>query len=325
MIRLLNGHSLAVKDLFRAEKFALNLSERQSTATITIGPDAPEISVGDWLQDEDEPGAGIVWRVRTIDTAYETETRTLNCEHIISTLKDMIMFGETKPGTMAGDGKSANCTAEQAVRYILGRQNDWALGAVGYSKSAPYNFNGDDLFSALETVSGSLYDSVWSYDMSRYPFLLYIRPGSTEPSCEMRMDRNIKTLKKTVDRTRMYTRFYPIGKNNLHISGDYVGRNENLYGIVCKVETDNAMDTEAKLRAWAEEKLNNHAEPLVTVTVSGMDLSEATGEDSPFQLRRGYWWGKLRRFEISVPKTGNIRASLCSDRLVNGPGRESYG
>lgn len=46
---------------------------------------------------------------------------------------------------------------------------------------------------------------------------------------------------------------------------------------------------------------------------------------SHIQLSRGYWWRKLRRFEISVPKTGSIRAPLCSDRIVNGPGREGYG
>ena len=79
MISVLQNGSLTVRKQFRAEKFALNLSERQSTATITIGPEASSVSVGDWLMDEDEPGAGIVWRVKTIDTDYATNTRTLNC------------------------------------------------------------------------------------------------------------------------------------------------------------------------------------------------------------------------------------------------------
>ena len=278
MIILLNGHSLTPKDAFRAEKFALNLSERQSTATITIGPEAPAINTGDWLKDEDNPGAGIVWRVRSIDYNYETDTRVLNCEHLINALKDRIMFGEVKPGTMAGKSTATTCTAKQAVQYILKQQSDWVLYSFGFSKSAPYNFNGDDLYSAIETVSSSLLSAWWSYDFSVYPFRLKINPQSTDVACEMRMDRNIRTLKRTIDRTRMYTRFYPIGKNNLHIKGNYVSKNEKTYGVVCKVETDSEKDTEAKLKDWANEKLNNHAEPLVTVTISGLDLSAATGE-----------------------------------------------
>ena len=278
MISVLNANSVTVKKQFRAEKFALNLSERQSTATITIGPDAGSVSTGDWLRDEDGPGAGIVWRVKTVDTDYATDTRTLQCEHMINSLRDRIMFGTVTPGDMAGKQGAANCTAAQAAAYILKQCPEWTLGTMGFSKSAPYNFNGDDLLSALQTVSSSLLSAWWSYDFTSYPFKVSIGPQSTEVACEMRMDRNIRTLKRTVDRTRMYTRFYPIGKNNVHIKGNYVSKNEGTYGVVCKVETDGNKATEAELKAWAEEKLNNHAEPIVTVSISGMELSEATGE-----------------------------------------------
>ena len=279
MISVLESGSVTVKKQFRAEKFALNLAERQSTATITIGPEASTVGVGDWLRDEDEPGAGIVWRVKTIDTDYATNTRTLNCEHLIQSLRDRILFGTVTPGDMAGKKGATTCTAAQAAAYILKQCPDWTLGTMGFSKSAPYNFNGDDLLSALETVSSSLLSAWWSYDFSSYPFKVSIMPQATEVTCEMRMDRNIRTLKRTVDRSRMYTRFYPIGKNNAHIKGNYVSKNENLYGVVSKVETDGNKATESELRAWAEEKLNNHAEPIVTVSISGLELSAATGED----------------------------------------------
>ena len=279
MIRLLDGHSLTVKDTFVAEKFALNLSERQSTATITIGPDAPVIDTGDWLQDEDEPGAGIVWRVKSIDTDYATDTRTLNCEHIVTALKDKIMFGDVTPGTMAGDYAASTCTAQQAFEYVLNQQSDFTLGTFSYVKSSPYNFSSDNLFDALETVSSSLLTPFWTYSFASYPFTLNVTQPSDSVQCEMRMDRNIRTLKKTIDRSRMYTRFYPIGKNNKKITGSgYVSKNENLYGVISNVETDNSLDTEQKLIDWANEKLQNHAEPLVTVTISGLELSEATGE-----------------------------------------------
>jgi hypothetical protein len=47
---LLDGQSLRIRDRFPVESMPLNLEERNSTATITVGPEAPEIKVGDWLE-----------------------------------------------------------------------------------------------------------------------------------------------------------------------------------------------------------------------------------------------------------------------------------
>ena len=278
MIALLSGHSLTVADRFKPEKMQLSLSERTGTAAITAGPDAPAIAVGDWLKDETNPGAGIVWRVKSVDTDYATNTRTINCEHMINSLKDRIMFGEITPKNITGNNNAENCWASQAAAYIISYQSDWRLGSLSPDVSNPYNFNGDDLHSALETVSSSLTNPWWQFDFSSYPFTLSIIQPDANVQCEMRMDRNIKTLRRLIDRTRMYTRFYPIGKNDLHIDGEYVSRNEEIYGVVSKVETDGEKDTQAKLIAWANERLNNHAEPMVTVTVSGLELADATGE-----------------------------------------------
>jgi len=276
MMILMNGHSLTPKDAFQPERLAVNLSERQSTATLTVSDEAPEIALDDWMQIENGPGAGIVWRVKTIDDQIDRRTRTITLEHTIQTLRDRIMFGEIKSSTISGS--SANPTAQQAVQYILGNQSDWTLGGIAYSVSNPYSFNGDDLFSALETVSSSLADCIWEYDFSSYPFKLYIRQMSGDVDSEMRTDRNIRTMKRTIDRSRMYTRLYPIGKNNLHIDGDYVSLNENIYGIVSKVETDQSKASKAELLRWANERIARHAEPAVTVTISGLELAEKTGE-----------------------------------------------
>ena len=278
MLRLLNGHSLTTKALMQPESMGLNLSERESSATPTVGPGGPGIATGDWLQDLEEPGAGIVWRVKAIDRQYDTDTITYSLEHAIRTLADKILPKEVKASDMGGSGDT--CTAKQAAQYILGKQSDWVLGDFEYNNvSNPYRFSGETLLAALETVTGSLEDPVWEYDFTVYPFKLHIRQMSGDVDSELRPGRNITTLKYTIDRTRMYTRFYPVGKNNLRLSGNgYVSRNENTYGRVDKTETDQSKDTEAKLTAWANERLKRHAEPLVTVTISGMDLSESTGE-----------------------------------------------
>ena len=300
MIKLLDGHSLTEKARFNAESMSLTLNQRNSTARMTIGPEAPEITVGEWLQDMDEPGAGIVWRVKTIDDQRETKTRTLVLEHAIKTLGDVLMFGETKPSDMGG---GSTCTAVQAIEYILGKQSDWVLGSCTYSVSNPYNFNGDDLFSALETVSSSLEKCWWSYDFSSYPFTISFAPVTETVGVVLRECRNIQTAKITIDRQPMFTRFYPTGKNNLKIDGNYVSKNENIYGRKDKQETDQSKATKAELLRWANERIANHCEPAVTVTVQAIDLSEGTGESLDHIVLGAMCDVPLRQYNTTITET----------------------
>ena len=277
---LLRGHTLQAKNWFRVERMPLNLEERNSTATITVGPDAPEININDWLKDDTEPGNGIIWRVKSVQNQVDTKTRTISIEHIIQSLKDQVIFGSVEPKNITGNNSSTTCTARQAITYALGKQSEtiWQLGTLRDNPSNPYSFNGDTIFAALETVTSSIDGAQWEYDLTSLPFTLNIVRQPSGFQSEMRMRRNITTLNIQIDRTRMYTRHYPIGKNNLHISGDYVSKNERTWGVVAKVETDQSQDTEAKLRAWSLDRLIRHCEPLVTVTIGGIELSEDTGE-----------------------------------------------
>ena len=231
------------------------------------------------MVDDTEPGKGIVWRVKSISEAYATRTPTVQLEHVINTLRDKVLFGEHKPKDITGNSNATTCTAEQAVRFILSKQSDWVLGRFDYaSVSNPYQFDGDTLFDALETVTNSLKDAWWVYDTDSYPFhLSIIRKIDTEYS-ELRPGRNLKTISKTIDKSQMYTRFYPIGKDDLHLSDYAVDKNTEYYGVVSKVDTDASIDSEEELRRWANEQLELHAEPTVTIEAEGLDLADATGE-----------------------------------------------
>ena len=278
---LLSGHSLAEDRPVYAETMSLQLRERDSTAAITLPADELDgIAAGGWLLDDEEPHAGIVWQVRSVQQAFAGKTATVQLEHAISALKDRIMFGEVTPETITGTVGATTCTAEEAAEYILGLQGDWVLGDFDYPNvSNPYRFDGDTLFDALETVTGSLEDAYWTYDMTSYPFTLNIVQKSADVDSEMRAGRNLKTVSRTIDKSGMYTRFYPIGRDDLHITGDYVERNTAAYGVISKVETDQSIDTEAELVRWANERLQVHAEPVVTVAAEGLELARETGED----------------------------------------------
>ncbi len=272
---LLNGHSLEQKRRIVPEKLSLTITERDSTASMV--PDSLSgITVKSWFLDETNPGKGIVWRVKSIGNDYSNETPTVELEHVITSLRDRILFGEITPEMMGG---GTSCTARQAVEYILRRSDDWTLGSFGFDGvSNPYKFDGDSLYDALVKVTKSLKDAWWSYDLTAYPFKLNITKRSETAGTELRCGRNLVSITRTQDTANMYTRFYPIGKDDLHIGGNYVERNTGSYGVIEHVEVNSGLETETELIRWANEKLDVHAQPLDTIEIEGLELADATGE-----------------------------------------------
>jgi hypothetical protein len=274
------------------------LAERDSTTSITLGPDAPAIAFDDWLLDDDWPEGPYVWRVRGVNEDALTGTRTVELEHVIKALDD-ICLGEVTPATIAGSG-ATTCTAKQAVQYILSNHSAWTLGDFEYSESLPYEFDGDTLLDALDSVTDSLDSAVWEYDLSVFPFKLHVRQRDNTVRCEMRGERNLLTLKKSITRSGMYTRIYPVGANDMRLpGGGYIEQNTEVYGLVCKVETNQGCASEGQLRMWAEDRLRRHCEPAVSITVKGLDLSRETGEPLD-QLTVG------RLCRVPMPELGTV-------------------
>lgn len=299
---LLPNKNLQKGERFTPESMSLSLEERNSSASMNLGPEAPQLQPGDWVLDDCEPGKGIIWRVRSVSYTIETQTRTVSLEHIIQTLKDVILFGEHKSEDISG---GSTCTARQAVEYALGGQSTWRLGDLAENASQPYSFNGDSIYAAIETVCSTLEDVQWEYDLSSLPFTLHIRKQPESAESEMRVSRNISGMKIAIDRSQMYTRHYPIGADDLHLPEGYLSRNEGIWGRKDKTETESGISDAGHLRAWSRERLNRHCEPIITVTVDGLILAGETGE-SLDDIKVG------RRCRIPLPEYG----TTVSERVV---------
>lgn len=274
---LLTPHSLTQVRRVPVVSMGLALKEKDTTASL-VPENMNGITTESWLLDDTNPGKGIVYRVQSIKTDYGTNTPTVQLEHVIQTLKDRILFGEITPQMMGG---GETCTAKQAVEYILRKSDDWTLGKWETNNpSNAYKFDGDSLLDALEEVGRTLEDCRWTYDLSVYPFRLNFIKKASANQCELRPGRNLVTVSKTIDKSGMYTRFFPIGKDDLHLpGGGYVEKNRELYDVIEKTEVDTNRETEADLRAWANQRLKIHAQPRVTVVADGINLADATGED----------------------------------------------
>lgn len=295
---LLRAGSLEQVGELEAETLKVDMSERNSTASATMAM-GTELTRNDWIMDTDWPGRSTVWRVRSRDNSYETSTATVNLEHVINSLRDVSIFGNVTPATILDQKGAKQCTARQAAEFILRHQSDWVLGDFDYDLSAPFSFNGETLYDAMEIISGALDGAEWQYDFSSYPFTLHIRDGRLGEVCEMRESRNMSTLRVSEDWSKTYTRIYPIGKNNIKLPEEYLSHNEEIYGRRDKIETDQSQGTVEMLRLWAEERLRKHSEPTVSIQISGLELSRSTGEDLDALIL-----GRI--CQVAMPKYGTV-------------------
>lgn len=279
---VLQEHSLTPKDVIRPTGMKLDLAERQSSAQPDFSSGTPP-EWNDWIRTTEWPAAGMVWRVKDLDDQTVGGGRwSMKLEPIICTLKDKNLKGKITTETIAGKKGATTVTAEAAFRYVLKQQKktDWKLGDFAFRDAEPYSFNGDSLYDALETITASLENAYWEFDTTKYPFVLHVRQKDKTIGGEMRLSRNITgAIKKSITRSGMYTVFKPIGKNNLTLPEVTLSKNTDLYGEIEKTETDQSLDTVAKLRMWGKARLRNHCEPVVSITVPGLNLSRATGED----------------------------------------------
>lgn len=297
-MKILRAGSLEQVGELEAESLKVDMSERDSKASATMAM-GTELTRNDWIMDTDWPGMSTVWRVRSGDNAYETNTATVNLEHLINSLKDVSIFGNVTPATILDQKGAKQCTARQAAEFILRHQSDWVLGDFDYDLSAPFSFNGETLFDAMEIISGALDGAEWQYDFSSYPFTLHIRDGRLGEVCEMRESRNMSTLRVSEDWSKTYTRIYPIGKNNIKLPEEYLSRNEEVYGRRDKIVTDQSQGTVEMLRLWAEEWLRKHCEPMVSIQITGLELSRRTGENLDKLML-----GRICR--VPMPKYGTV-------------------
>ena len=294
MIHLITPHSMERTGIpLRINSMSLDLKERESTASLTLD-DREGISnkqiTGMWFYDDEDPGAGMVWRARSLSESLHTKTPVIQLEHIISTLKDTIIFDEVTPATITGDKNAKTVSAKAAINYILNRQEtkDWKLYSFDPSYeeiSQGYSFEGDTLYDALVTVCSTLEGCWWQYDTNHYPFRLYILNHTTMPWADtmLRAGRNMRTISVTTDKSGMYTRFWPVGKDDLHLTSspnyknDYIlSSKASTYGVIDHTETDSTLETVSDLAAFARARLRKHSAPVVKIEVEGLELQKAT-------------------------------------------------
>lgn len=216
----------------------------------------------------------------------ETGVYKYECEHVIATLIDKVLFGWHEVGNLGY--YTRNC-----INYVLSKQSDWKLGRCDFSRQFQYGWEQESLLSALFSIPKPINDEyLWTYDTINYPWTLnLIRINKNVDSKDtIMLRRNMLRLVKSSSPFEICTRIYPLGYgegvNQLNIKSvnggvPYLQSPQsiiNKYGIVERVWTDRRYESAETLKAAAQKMLNEMQEPIISYEAEAAYIDADIGD-----------------------------------------------
>jgi phage minor structural protein len=174
---------------------------------------------------------------------------TFECEHVIATLLDDVMFQLNESGGALEDTSTV-------LAYILGKQTveRWTLDSCEFTRLFEYKWENENLLNALFSVPKPFNaDYQWTWDTSVYPWELSLIEPSTDIDSRIMYKKNLIGIEKEVDTTQLITRLYGLGYgegvNQLTIKSVNSGvayidaSTKTTYGIISRIFADNPLST----------------------------------------------------------------------------------
>lgn len=216
-------------------------------------------------------------------------TITYECEHVITTLCDSVMFGSFQYG-----GRSVHTAA--TITWLLSqqKQQDWVLDVCDFDRQFEYLWEQENILNALYSIPKEFASPYkWTFDTTVYPWKLSLKAidPTIKPEFYLRARSNILSSGTAADYANICTRIYPLGYgegvNQLTIkdvnNGDpYIQSPQNIidqYGIVEKVLVDRRFENAESLKAYAQSMLDVYQTPTMSRTFDVTDLFPLTNYD----------------------------------------------
>lgn len=231
---------------------------------------------------------GQLYRIikRSVDQS-DTENVRVECEHVIATLCNDVMYGTHTYG--GGTVKTSD-----VINYVLSYQkvHNWILGGCDFDRRFEYTWKHETLLNALFNIPKEFNeDYMWDYDTTVYPWRLYLRKLDKDihPEFYIRAKRNLIGSTADSDYTGIFTRVYPLGYEDqdgvqltiesvnegipfVQASKEYIEK----YGIIETVLIDRRFENAESLKAYGEAVLENSLEPGISRTFDVVDLYPLT-------------------------------------------------
>jgi phage minor structural protein len=238
-------------------------------------------------------GMFIVQPTKTVKNQSDRSV-TYNCEHVLGTLHSEVLFRYHQ---------FTNWTTTNVLQALINMQETkhWKLGTVDFIRYFHYAWeNEDSLLNALISVPKPFNESyLWTWDDTKYPFILNLVRPDDEKVDVIRYGKNLKGIEKEEDPYGIVNRIYPLGYgegvNQLTIEKvnggvPYLEDAESIakYGLQKKIWVDRRFEDASTLKANGQALLDENKHPKVTVSVDCIDYELI----DPYKLVK-YWPAKI--------------------------------
>ena len=232
---------------------------------------------------------GELYRIKSPKVSEsDTSVITYECEHVITTLCDSIMFGSFQYG-----GASVHTRA--TITWLLSQQKtqNWVLDQCDFDRKFEYLWEQENILNALYSIPKEFASPYkWVFNTTVYPWKLSLKAINTSvnPEFYLRAKSNILSSGTDADYANICTRIYPLGYgegvNQLNIKDVNNGvaylqspaAYTNKYGIVEKVLVDRRFENAESLKAYAQSMLDLYQEPSMSRSFDVTDLYQLTNQ-----------------------------------------------
>lgn len=222
-------------------------------------------------------------------TRSDTGSITYECEHVIATLIDDVLFGAHVVGNIG-------VFTRDSIQYVLDRQTErrWVLGGCDFSRQFEYGWENENLLAALFSIPNRFVDPyMWTFDTSVFPWVVNLKliDEDAKPQFYIRAGKNLLQREFTSASqdvcTRLYCLGYGEGINQLTIADvnggvpylqspqEYIDK----YGLITRIWVDRRFEDAASLMERGQAILSELQDPRLSVTVSAADLYQMTQAD----------------------------------------------
>ncbi|MNH78565.1 Prophage endopeptidase tail [compost metagenome] len=220
----------------------------------------------------------------TTKRSSDGQTVTYQCEHVLATLLDDVLFQYHTIGNLG-------VYTLDVISYILSKQNvqRWQVGNTEISRQFEYNWENENLLGALFSVPKPFDEEyMWTFDTTVYPWRVnLVRPAQQE-QVYIRYGVNLQGIEKVEDPSNIVTRLYGLGygegvnqltfaeindgKPYIDAEPEYIAR----YGVLSSIFVDRRFEYPETLLARCQALLNESKEPRLTYTVDAAEIYALT-------------------------------------------------
>lgn len=200
------------------------------------------------------------------------------CEHVLATLLDDIMFQYHQIGNLG-------VYTRNVIRYVLDRQTTprWQLYECDFSRQFEYKWENENLLAALFSIPQPFQEKYrWEYNTTGSTWRISLKDISNNHyKADIQYKKNMKSIVKESDATNLVTRMYLLGygegDNQLTVKSvnnniPYIERNTAKYGLKSSVLIDRRFEHAKSLLEYGKAMLNELSEPFINYKVETTDL-----------------------------------------------------